>query len=190
MRGLALRPLVKTRGINDDLAVRREFDLGPVHGTRGRPFEINSLTVVSAAVAGTFKFIFRWLPVRGATQMGAARVDHEEPVWSAIDPYAVLLLKLGVDAEGELGGVSDFENCVGFEKSAGKKETEEGQEPGCEKGSDADPDQAPPAAIDIGVRGSGIGNAAGRGRLGSAHGGGPDVFRGVGRGPGCGRRRR
>ncbi len=62
--------------------------------------------------------------------MRAARVDHEHSIGCAINPDAIFLLEFGIDAERELRGIADLENGIGFEKSAGKKEPEEGKKPG------------------------------------------------------------
>src|SRR5580700_3290705 len=121
MRRLTLRPLIEPRGIDNDLAIGGKFHLCSVHGARGWAFEVDALAVITAAVAGTLELVLARLPVWRAAEVGAARVDHEDSVWSAIDPDAVLLLKLGINAECELRRIADLENCVGLKKSAGKK---------------------------------------------------------------------
>src|ERR1700686_4605030 len=74
---LALWPRVQLRGVDKNLTVGREFDVRAVHRPRGRAFEVDPFTVVAAAVARTFEFIFAGLPIRCASQVRAARVDHE-----------------------------------------------------------------------------------------------------------------
>ena len=52
--------------VYDDLAIWGYFDLGTVHRSRSRTFEINSLAVVAAAVARALEFVLGWLPIRSA----------------------------------------------------------------------------------------------------------------------------
>ena len=144
MRRLTLRPLIEPRGIDNDLAIGGKFDLCSVHGARGRTFEVDALAVVTAAVAGTLELVLARFPVWSAAEVGAARVDHEHAVGSAIDPDAVLLLKLGVDAEGELRRIADLENCVGFEKSAREERT--GRRPGTRRSENQLPRPTPDGA--------------------------------------------
>ena len=125
MRGLSLGPLIEPRSVDDDLAVGRQFYVCAVHGSRGRPFEVDAFAVVAAAVARAFELIFAGLPIGRASQMRAACVDHEYAVRRAIHPDAIFLLELGVDAKRELRGIANLENGVGFKKSAGKKKPEE-----------------------------------------------------------------
>src|SRR5215472_568273 len=160
VRWLAFGPGVKLGRIHQNLTVRSQFDVGAVHRTGSRAFEVDSFTVVSTAVARTLELVFARLPIRGATEMGAARVDHKKAVGGAVNPDAIFLLELGVDAEREFRRIADLENGVGFEKSAGKKETEEGQEPCQQESGDHGPDKAPAMAIDFGG-GGGSGDAAG-----------------------------
>src|SRR5947209_6527321 len=107
--------------------------MGAVHGTRCRPLEIDSFAVVSAAVARTLEFVLTWFPVRSASEMRAARVDHKQPVGSAIHPNTVFLLEFRIDAEREFRRIADLEQGIRLEESARKKEAEEGEEPGSEK---------------------------------------------------------
>src|SRR5258708_18988730 len=125
--------------------------MSSVHGARGGAFEVDPLAVIAAAMTRTLELVFAGLPVGRATEMRATRIDHEYPIGRAIDPDAILLLKLGIDSERELRGISNFENRVGFEKSARKKEPEEGQEPRSEKCRYAHPDQATTAAVDVSI---------------------------------------
>ena len=92
----------------------------------------------------------------------------------------IFLLELGIDAEREFRGISDFENRVGFEQSAGKKEAEECQEPGGEEGSNSDPNQAAAPAIDVGIRRAGVGDSpAEAAAFEVPTGGRAHVFRGI-----------
>jgi hypothetical protein len=107
-------------------------------------------------VAWTFEFVLARLPIGRAPKVRAARVDHKNAVGRAIDPDAVFLLELGIDSESELGRITNLENCVGFEKSAGKKESEESQKPGGKECRYAYPNQATTAAVNISIRRAGI----------------------------------
>src|SRR5215472_11663823 len=64
LAGLPLRPGIKLRGIDQNLPIGREFDVRAVHRTRRRSFEVDSLAVVAATMAGALEFVFAWLPVR------------------------------------------------------------------------------------------------------------------------------
>src|SRR5580693_8672832 len=165
MRRLTLRPLIEPRGIDNDLAIGGKFNFRAVHGTRGWAFEVDALAVVTAAVAGTLELVLARLPVWRAAEVGAACVDHEHAVGSAIDPDAILLLKLGVDAERELRRIANLENGVGFKKSAGKKKSEEGEEPCGQKTGYRNPNQAAAAAVDLSVRGTSRGKSCRRCRF-------------------------
>lgn len=55
-------------GVHDDLAIWSYLDVGTVHRSRSRTFEVNSLAVVAAAVARALEFVLRWLPIGSATK--------------------------------------------------------------------------------------------------------------------------
>src|SRR5262249_32631846 len=112
LAGLAFGPGKQLGDINDDLAVGRQFDFSPVHGTRRWAFEVNSFAVVAAAVAGTFEFVLAGLPVGGAAQVRAAGINHEQTIGSAVDPDAVLLLPLSVNSESVIGGIANLERSA------------------------------------------------------------------------------
>jgi hypothetical protein len=61
-------------------------------------------------MARTLEFVLAGLPVWSAAQMSAARVNHKNTIGSAIDPYAVLLLELGIDTKPEFGWVTDLKS--------------------------------------------------------------------------------
>src|SRR5579872_180718 len=73
--GLSFGPLVEPRNIHQDLPVRREFHVRPVHRPRRRAFEVDSFTVVTTAMTRALEFVFRGLPVGRAAQVGAAGVN-------------------------------------------------------------------------------------------------------------------
>src|SRR5580692_491251 len=179
MRRLPFRPLIEPGGIDNDLPIGSQFDLGAVHRTRSRAFEVDAFAVIAAAVAWTLEFVLARFPVRSAAEVGTARVDHEHSVGSAIDPDAVFLLKFCVDAQRELRGVANLENRVGFEKSARKKESEKSQEPCSQERGYCDPHQTAPAAVDLGIRRSGRGQSTSRCRFRGSHRWRADVFRGI-----------
>ena len=97
MACLTLGPLIKTGNINNDLAVRSKFYMGPVHGPGSWSFKVDTFVVVPATVAGTLEFVFAGLPIGRAPQVRAAGVDHEQAIGSTVHPNAIFLLELGVD---------------------------------------------------------------------------------------------
>jgi hypothetical protein len=97
--------------------------------------------------------------------MRAASVDHEDAIGCAIDPDAIFLLKLSIDTEGELRGISDLENCIWLKKSAGKEETEKCKEPRGQERSDSNPNQPTSSAVDVRVRRARGGKSTGSGSL-------------------------
>src|SRR5580698_789469 len=144
-------PLIEPRNIHKDLSVRRDFDFSSIHGTRGGTLEVNSFAVVSAAVTRTLEFVFARLPVRSATQMSAARVNHEDAIGRPVYPDAVSLLELGVHAQPILLGIADLEAGCRLEQSTGQKETEKGNEPRDQKTNDCAPHQSPALLINFAV---------------------------------------
>src|SRR5260370_5326256 len=189
LAGLSLWPLIEERGVDDDLAVGRQLHVGAVHGARGRPFEVDALAVIAAAVAWTLELVLARFPVRRTTEVRAARVDHEDAVRCAIDPDAVFLLKLGIDPESELRGIANLENGVRLEQSAGKKESEEGEEPCSQERCHGDPYQPPPPPVDISVRRARRGKSSRCCRLRRSHGWRAYVLPRIHRARGCGLRR-
>ena len=110
LAGLALRPGIQFRGIDQDLPVRRKFHVRAIHGPRSGSFEVDSFIVIATAVARTFEFVFAGLPVGRATEMRAARIDYEYAVRRAIHPDAIFLLELRVDTKRKFRGISNLEN--------------------------------------------------------------------------------
>ena len=162
MAGLSLGPLIKLRNIHQNLTVGRNLNLGPVHGTRRRPFKVDAFAVVSAAVARTFELVLRRLPVGRAAQVSAARVDHENAVGRAVHPDAIFLLKLCVDSQAEVRGIADLERSSRLEQCARQEEAEEGDEPRRHEGRECGPGKAPARLIDLVVVGADRGHARGR----------------------------
>src|SRR5580693_2076026 len=110
MTGLPLRPLIEARNVDNDLAVGSQFQMCAVHGTRRGTFEVDAFAVVSAPVAGTFEFVLAGFPVGRAAEMRTTRENNEHAVRCTADPDAVLLLPLGVYAQGVVGGIADLED--------------------------------------------------------------------------------
>src|SRR5258708_12385421 len=81
--------------------------------------------------------------------MGAARVDDKNAIGSAVDPDAVFLLPLGVDAERVVGWIADFEDGGGLEEGARQEEAKEGDKPGAQKTGDCTPYQAATTIVDL-----------------------------------------
>src|SRR5690349_18111427 len=139
MRRLTFGPFKKLSNIHLDLPVRRQFHTSAIHGPRRRTFEINSFTVVAAAVARALEFVFAGFPIRSAAEMRATRVDDEKAVGRAVYPDAIFLLPLGVHAKRVVGGIADFENGGRFEQRTRKKKSQEGDEPRTEEPSNRSP---------------------------------------------------
>src|SRR5260370_28368248 len=151
MTGLPLGTLIEPGSVDDDLVVRRQFQVRSVNGTRRGPFEVDTFAVVSAPVAGTLEFVLAGFPVGRAAEMRAAGVDDENAVRCTADPDAVLLLPLRIHAQGVIRGITDFENRGRLEERTGEKETKEGNEPCTKETSDCTPHQAASALIDLTV---------------------------------------
>src|SRR6266566_1060851 len=110
MAQLSLGPGIQARSVHDDLSVRRELDVGPIHRPGRWTFEVDPFAVVAAAVAGALEFVFAGLPIRGAAEMRAARINNKEAIGSAVHPDAVFLLKLAVHAKRVIGRIPDLKN--------------------------------------------------------------------------------
>ena len=118
---LALGPFVKSGYVHYDLSFGIEFNVCAIHRPRSGSFEINRLTVVAAAMAGTFEFVLARFPIRGATQVGTASVDHKYSVGSLVHPDSILLLPLGVDAQRIIGGKADTKHAGRLKNRAGQE---------------------------------------------------------------------
>src|ERR1051326_9165130 len=111
LRTLPFRPLEFAAQIDDDLALRVEFHVCPIHGPRRRPLEVHSFGIVATAVARALELVLAGLPVRSAAQVCADRRDDENALGVAHYPDAVLILKLGIHTEAEVRRISDAELC-------------------------------------------------------------------------------
>ena len=114
MRLPAFRPFIEHTGVNHDLTLGIEFQFGTIHGAGSGSFKVNTLTVISAAMTGAFEFIFTCFPIGRTAQVGAARINDEEPFCVADHPNAIIFLELCVYAETEIGWVANSENGLGF----------------------------------------------------------------------------
>src|SRR3954470_10500605 len=106
----AFWPLIKSIRVHYNLPFRIDLHESPIHGSRRGTFEVNSLAVIAAAVTWTLEFVFARLPVRRAAEMSTARVNHEQPIRSLINPDSVLLLPFRIDAKRVVARKSNFEN--------------------------------------------------------------------------------
>ena len=88
---LALRPRIEPSYINEDLAVRSEFNVSAIHRSGSRPLKINAFTVVTTSVTRALKFVLCRLPIRSTAKMGAAGKDDEQAIRRSINPDAILL---------------------------------------------------------------------------------------------------
>src|SRR5258708_31588005 len=104
--------------------------MSAIHRARGWALEVDAFAVIAAAVTGALEFVFAGFPVRRAAEMGAARVDNENAIGSAVDPDAVFLLPLGVNAERVVGRIANFEDSGRLEERARQEEAKEGDKPG------------------------------------------------------------
>src|SRR5262249_2592821 len=125
---LTLRPLKQPAGVHDQLPVRVELHVSPVHRTRRRPFEVYTFVGIPAAVTGTLELVLRGFPVGCAAKMSAPRVYDEQTFGIAHYPHPVLLLKLCLHTEAKVRRVTHSENCARFQDRPRKEETQKHQE--------------------------------------------------------------
>src|SRR5207247_349536 len=85
---------------------------------------------VAAAVARAFELVLVGLPVRRATQMDAARVDHEQPVGLLRHPDAVSLFILLVNAKRKVRRITDGVNRARLKEGAGEEEPQKHEKVG------------------------------------------------------------
>ena len=127
---LTLRPLIKSRGVDDDLPGRIGLNMCAVHRPRRRSLEVYPFAGVAAPVARALELVLAGLPIGRASQVSAPGVDDEQPFGVANNPDAVLLLEFRVDAEAEIGRVSDSEDGAWFEDGSRKEEAKKHHEAG------------------------------------------------------------
>src|SRR5690242_11273611 len=144
----ALGPLKQRRGIDYDLSFRIDCHLRAIHRSGRGTFEVNPFTVVTTAVTRALELVFTGFPVGRAAEMRAARVNNEETIGSARYPDAVLLLPLGIDADGVITGRPNAKSAGWFENRARQEKPHEHQEEGSECAGDGRPDDAATHLID------------------------------------------
>ena len=111
-----------------NLTIGVELDMGAIHGARCRTFEVDSFSVVAAAMARALELAFAGDPVGSTAEMGADRGDHEDAFAVSHHPDSVLALELGIHAETEIGGVADLEHRIRLIKNPREEEAEKHQE--------------------------------------------------------------
>src|SRR5256884_9852359 len=120
--------------------------------------------------------LFRSLPIRGAAEMRAARINNKDAIGSAVHPDAVSLLKLAVYAKRVIGRIPDLENRGRLEKRAREEKAKESNKPGAQKCGDAAPNQPATSFVGgAGLRPNGTETACG-GRFGRANGRRADIL--------------
>ena len=157
---LAFGPLVKLGYVHHDLPLGIELNMRAIHWPRGRTLKVDCLAVVTAAVAGALKLVLARLPVRSASEVRTARVDHENPVRSFVHPNAILLLPLGIDTERVVCGKTDAKSAGRLKNGPWQEEPEKHQEAGCQKPRDACPNNSPPHFVNRRI-GRALNNCAG-----------------------------
>src|SRR5260370_21248550 len=90
----------------------------------------------------TLEFVLARFPVGRATQVRAARVNYKQTVGGLVHPDAVLLLPLGINAQGIIAGKSYFECAGRFGDRTWQEEPHEHQKASRQKAGDASPDYA------------------------------------------------
>src|SRR4030095_2533587 len=134
---LALGPFIKLGYVHHNLSFRIELDMGAIHRSRSRPFKIDRLAIVPAAMTGTLKLVLTGFPVRRAAEMRAARVDHKNPIGSFVYPDAILLLPLGVNAKRVICRKAHFKLAGWFKNGARQEKSKEHQKVGHQKNDHA-----------------------------------------------------
>src|ERR1700730_2893320 len=95
-----------------------------IHGPRSGTLEIDSFRIVAAAMARALEFVFAGLPFRSASQVGAAREDHEDAVRFANHPDTIGHQVALVDSQAEIAREADGKNSIGFIQGARKKKAQ------------------------------------------------------------------
>src|SRR5579863_7759442 len=128
LRALALGPGIQVAQIDDNLPFRVQFHVRTVHRPRRRTFEVDSFGVVAAAMARALELVLAGFPVRRTSQVSADSRNHEDAFGVPYDPDAKLVLEFSVDAEAEIGGISDLEFGLRFVESAWEEEPQKHQQ--------------------------------------------------------------
>ena len=96
-------------------------------------------------MTGAFEFIFTCFPIGRTAQMGAARINDEEPFCVADHPNAIIFLELCVHAETEIGWVANSENGFGLVQRPGEEEPQEHEKISSQEPQDTGGYNSPPA---------------------------------------------
>ncbi len=77
--------------IHNNLTVISNRNAETIKGPWSRPCKIRTITVVPAAVAGTFEYSIVWKPIRGTSQMGTSREHSIYPILLPHNPHSLSL---------------------------------------------------------------------------------------------------
>ena len=100
--------------------IHRDFSSGielherTIHGPGRWSFEVHTLAVISASMAGTLEFIFSRLPFRSASQVRTPRENNEQAVRLPNNPNAIGHQEPLIDSQREVTGKADIKNRIGF----------------------------------------------------------------------------
>src|SRR5437899_4559813 len=113
-----------------------------IHWSRRWTFKVDPFAVITAAVTRTLELVLTRFPVGRAPQMRAAGVNHKHTVRRLIHPDAVLLLPLGIHAQGIIAEKSNFESAGRFGNRTRQEKPHEHQKASRHKTGDACPHDA------------------------------------------------
>lgn len=105
-----LRPQIKSAEVYDNLPFSVDLNVSPIHGPWRGTLKVDSLTVVTATVAGTLKFVLAGLPIGSTSQMSANSIDNEQPIGGLCNPDSVLLLPFGINSKRVIVGRTNAES--------------------------------------------------------------------------------
>src|SRR5580704_9358725 len=99
-------------GIHRDFPGGIKLHKRTIHGPGCRTFEVHTLAVISASMAGALEFVFSRFPFRSASQVRAAGENDEKAVGLADNPHAVGHQEALIDAQSEVRRKSDIKNSI------------------------------------------------------------------------------
>ena len=102
MAGRSRGTLIELTGVHYDLPFSIEPQICPVHRPGRRTLKINPFAVVSAAMAGAFKFVLALHPIGSAAQMCTFGVDDKKSLGVPNDPDPMFLLKSSIHPKTEI----------------------------------------------------------------------------------------
>src|SRR5437763_7227489 len=118
-----------------------------IHRARRRAFKVYAFAVVAAAVTWTLELVLARFPIGRATKVRAAREDDKEAIRSLINPDAIGLLPLCINALRIVAGKTDAEGARWLEDGARHEEAHEREEADGQKTGDCCPSDAPPHLV-------------------------------------------